>query len=143
MLKAALAGALALAAVGVLPASADPIETTGSVHRGGQGAGLSESQIAQAKAALRLKPEQERYWPRVAAALRSVARSSVRAVEADENGFVQRVRGRAASLSAQAAGARRVLAAAMPLIRSLDAEQKQTAMSMVRAAGFGHLASRL
>jgi hypothetical protein len=138
MLKAALAGALVLAAVGVMPASADPMENTGGLHRGGQSAGISESQIAQAKAALRLKPEQERHWPRVAAALRAVARVAARA-EADESGFVQRVRGRAT----QAAGARRVMAAAMPLIRSLDAEQKQTAMSMVRAAGFGSLASRL
>ena len=74
--------------------------------------------------------------------MRALARQGARA-EADKDGIVQRVRSRASELSSQAAGARRVLSAAMPLIRTLNAEQKQTALSMVRAMGYGHLASRL
>src|SRR5262245_13050716 len=140
MLKAALAGALALAAVGVMTASAEENGSAGRQARGGNSAGivLTEGQIAQAKAALRLKPSQERYWPRVAAALRSVARQAAQA-EPEGAGMMERVRHRASSVSAQAAAARRVLAAASPLIKTLDAEQKQSALMMVRSMGFGHL----
>jgi hypothetical protein len=121
MIKLALAGALALAAVGVLPASADPQRISSQVAAG---AALTESHIAQAKAALRLTPAQERHWPRVAAALRAFARQG--------NGAASQIN-----------GARRVISAARPLLRSLDAEQKQAAMMMVRSLGFGHLASAL
>ena len=137
MMKAALAGALALVAVGMMPASADSI-----AYRGGASVSIGEGEIAQAKAALRLTPEQERHWPRVAAALRSLSRQMARA-SSDDEGFVQNVRAGAAAAAAKANGARRLLAAAMPLIRTLDAEQKQTARSMVRALGYGHLASRM
>jgi hypothetical protein len=139
MWKAALAGALALAAVGVLPASAQEFGHAGSAAH--SGAAMSEAQIAQAKAALRLTPSQERHWPRVAAALRALSRMRASGDDGD-NGFVQRMRGRAAAVASQAAGARRVMAAAMPLVRTLNAEQKETAAGLVRAAGFGHLASR-
>jgi hypothetical protein len=113
MWKAALAGALALVAVSVMPASADPVE----------------GQIAQAKASLNLTPQQARHWPRVAAAVRAVARQASQASTA--------------SAATHATGARRVLAAAVPLIRTLSPEQRQTALSLVRAMGYGHVASRL
>lgn len=144
MLKAALGGALVLAAVGVMTASAEEAGTASRQARGGHSAGiaLTEGQIAQAKAALRLTPAQARHWPRVAAALRSIARQGAQ-TETEGSSLVERVRHRASSLSSQAAAARRVLAAASPLIRTLDAEQKQSAMMMVRSMGFGHLASRL
>ena len=136
MLKAALAGALALVAVGIAPALAD------GPYGDAAGVSISEGQIVQAKAALRLTPDQERHWPRVAAALRALSRQMGRP-SSDDDGFVQNVRASAAAAAAKANGARRVLAAAMPLIRTLDAEQKQTARSMVRSLGYGHLASRL
>ena len=144
MLKAALAGALALAAVGVMTASAQETGSVSPSARGGHSTGiaLTEGQIAQAKAALRLTPAQERHWPRVAAALRSLGRQGASS-EQEGPGLMERVRHRAAALSSQAAAARKVLAAASPLIRTLDAEQKQSAMMMVRSMGFGHLASRL
>ena len=110
MWKAALAGAFALVAVGVAPVAADPVE----------------GQIAQAKAALNLTPQQARHWPRVAAAVRAVARQA-----------------NSASASARASGAGRVLSAAIPLIRTLSPEQRQTAVSLVHAMGYGHIASRL
>lgn len=119
MIKAALAGAFLLAAMGFVPASAESVQNNVSV-----GLVLTESHIAQAKAALRLTPQQERHWPRVAAALRSFARQG--------NG-----------VTSQLSGARRVISAAAPLLRSLDSEQRQTALSMVRSLGFGHLASAL
>lgn len=122
MFKAALAGAIALAAVGIGPVSAD---THGQEWRGGPAVGLTESRIAQAKAALRLTPAQERHWPRIASALRSIARQG------------------SDSTMARANGARLVVAAARPLFRTLDADQRQTAIGMVRAMGFGYLASAL
>lgn len=132
MVKAALVGIMALMAVGIAPVSAD-------------GLVVSEGQIAQAKAALRLTPAQERHWPRVAAALRALNRQGAAVsshADSDDEGLVKKVRARASSVVSQAAGARRVMAAAAPLIRTLDPEQKQAAASMASAIGFGHLASR-
>jgi hypothetical protein len=119
MIKAALASALLFVAVSVTPGLADTVQTKTT-----SALVLTESHIAQAKAALRLTPEQERHWPRVASALRSFARQG--------NGA-----------TAQLSGARRVISAAAPLLRSLDSEQRQTALLMVRSLGFGHLASAL
>ena len=123
MIKSTLAGALLLAAVGAAPALAQTVQTSAGAYA----IVLTESHIAQAKAALRLTSEQERHWPRVAAALRAFSRQS----------------GAASSLASQLANARRVISAAGPLVRSLNSEQRQTALSMVRSMGFGHLASAL
>lgn len=116
MFKAALASALVLATVGVGYASADTVNPrdAGAVTN----ASLTDSHIAQARAALRLTPAQERHWPRVAAALRAFSREQ-----------------------ASAGSARRVMAAARPLFRTLDAGQRQTALGMVRSMGFGYLAA--
>jgi hypothetical protein len=103
---------------------------------------LSEGHIAQAKAALHLTPAQERHWPAVAAAMRSLIKAQARE-EQDTDGMVSRIRSRAASLSATTSGIRRLIAAARPLIRSLDAEQRQNAQAMARSMGFTKLASVL
>jgi hypothetical protein len=134
MWKAALVGAVALAAIGtttvatVTPAAAESIVVT-------------SAQIGQLKGMLRLTPAQERYWPPVEAALRSLARQS--AAEDDNDGFVQKVRSRASAMASNAAGIRRAWAAARPLIRVLDDEQKQSVMGLARSLGIGHLASAL
>jgi hypothetical protein len=127
MWKSALAGALAFVAVGIasLPSSAQ---------------GLSEGHIAQARAALNLTPEQARHWPRVAAALRAFNRqTSVQVADASEEGGWK---AKAAGLASKAAAARRVMAAAGPLLKTLSPEQRSTAMAMVRSAGYGHLIRR-
>ena len=67
MMKAALAGAIMLAAIGATSVSADP----------------AHSQIAQVKSMLRLTPAQERYWPPVEAALRNLARQAVSESDGD------------------------------------------------------------
>lgn len=139
MWKSALAGALALVAAGIVPASAgERAATTVS----GLSNGAIESRIAQAKAALNLRPNQERHWPRVAAAVRAWA---AQAQSGDDAGheFLQHAKGRAADLAARALGAKRVIVAAAPLMRTLDADQKQTALMLVQALGFGHLAAAL
>jgi hypothetical protein len=126
MLKAALAGAFALVAIGSTPLSAEP---------------AANSQIAQVKSMLRLTPAQERYWPAVEAALRNLARQAAR--EDDGDSMMQRVKARARSLTSNAAAIQRVVAAARPLIRVLDEQQKQTARSLVSSYGGTSLASAL
>jgi hypothetical protein len=126
MLKAALTGAIALVAIGSTSLSAEP---------------AANSQIAQVKSMLRLTPAQERYWPAVEAALRNLARQAAR--EDDGDSMVQRVKARARSLTSNAAAIQRVVAAARPLIRVLDEQQKQTARSLVNSYGGTHLASAL
>jgi hypothetical protein len=140
MWKAALAGAIALVAAGVLPASAqEPARATTVASSHSDSA--VEAKIAQAKSALRLRPDQERHWPRIAAAIRVWASRTAASDEGAD--FIQRARQRASAISARAAGAKRVMSAAMPLIRTLDPEQKQTAMMMVRAMGFSSLAAAM
>jgi hypothetical protein len=140
MWKAALAGAIALAAVGVLPASAGE-NVTGNSNAAHSSNDAVEWKIANAKSALRLRPDQERHWGRVAAAIRDWAGQSAR--QSNGYGLVEQARSGAAALASQARGAKRVVVAAAPLMRTLDAEQRQTALGMVRALGFGHLAAAL
>jgi LTXXQ motif family protein len=126
MVKAALAGMLALVVIGSTPVAADP----------------ANSQIAQVKSMLRLTPAQERHWPPVEAALRNLARQAT-AREDDSDGMVQRFRAKAKSLAVNTAAIQRVVAAARPLIRILDEEQKQTARALVGSYGATSLASAL
>jgi hypothetical protein len=131
MWKAALVGAVALAAIGtttvttITPAAAETLVVT-------------SSHISQLKSMLQLTPVQERYWPPVEAALRSLARHSA---DDENDGFVQKVRSRASAVASNAAGIRRAWAAARPLIRVLDPEQKQAVMGLARSLGIGHLAA--
>ncbi len=103
---------------------------------------LTEAHISQAKEALHLTAAQERHWPAVAAAMRAVIRAQAAEVQ-EGDGMVARLRNRASSFSATAASVRRLIAAARPLIRSLDAEQRQSAQALARSMGFTKLASVL
>jgi len=99
-----------------------------------------ESGIARFKAALRLTPEQERHWPRVEAALRTLARESD--ADAAQTGFFRRIGARATELALSADAIRRLVSAAQPLVKSLNPEQKREAVTLARAMGFGSLAAR-
>jgi hypothetical protein len=134
MRKALLAGIFALVFASTVPALA------------AEGANPQvESGLMRFRAALRLTPDQQKHWPRVEAAIRSLARdgerqptetSSVRA------GFFRRVGGQVADFAGNAAAMRRLVAAAQPLVRSLDEGQKREAMTLARAMGLGNLAAR-
>jgi len=134
MWKAALVGVVALASIGCasVPASA---------QEGGAGVTITTSHIGQLKSMLRLTPAQERYWPAVESALRSLVRQS--ADEDASGGFVHRVKARAATIASNAAALRRVLSAARPLIRTLDEDQKRDAMALARSLGIRHLVAAL
>lgn len=137
MWKAALAGAL-LATIGSSLAMAEnqfPAVTQVSASNG-----VVESRIAHFKAALRLSAEQERHWPRVAAALRQIVQS-YHSDESNSAGLVQRIGTRASNVVLNANAIRLLVAAAQPLMKSLDQEQKQHALVLARNMGFGGAAA--
>jgi zinc resistance-associated protein len=142
MWKAALAGALALATVGSSVVSAE--EYTGDsgerVRPAAQaGLVLTSAHITRFKAVLKLTPAQEPYWPAVEAALRDLI--SQQKQEAASAGYLQRFSNRLGAAAVNAQSLRRVMAAAMPLIKTLDEGQKRDAMVMARALGVSHVAA--
>jgi hypothetical protein len=140
MWKAALAGALTLATGMTSLAVADTLNVPqAGYQQGAGGPAIKESHIARLRAALNLKPEQQRYWGPVESALRALARQQSRVASA--GGFVSRMSDRATGAAATAIYLRRLSSAAGPLIRVLDETQKQRAMSFVNSSGFGHLAA--
>ena len=143
MLKSALAGAFALATIGSSVSFAQDYQLQGySQQRASSGdTSMINSKIAQFKSALHLNSDQQRHWPRVEAVLRDVvARAQVQ--EASAEGYVQRVTNKVGSAMVTANAVRRLVAAANPLIKSLDADQKQVAVAMARNMGFGSVAAQ-
>ena len=141
MHKTALAGVLALAmTVAVFPASAGEFASNSGT---GSHAALviSDSHIARLKSMLRLTPAQERHWPAAEAALRNFARQQARSDNG--GGLVERVKSQASAVAGQAVALKRVLAAAGPLIRALDEDQKRDAVALARSLGFERLAAAL
>ena len=136
MWKAALAGAL-LATIGSSLAKADyqfPVTQVSA------SSSMAESRIAQFKAALRLSPEQERHWPRVAAALRQIVQS-YNSDESNSGGLMRRIGTSASNVVLSANALRHLVAAAQPLMKTLDPEQKQHALVLARHMGFGGVAA--
>jgi len=119
--KAALAGVIALAAVG--PASATKFRPThvGSV--------LTDGQIHRMKATLRLTRMQEQYWPPIEAALREMAREVSRKSASEES----------SAAAIDQAKVQRLASVAYPLLATLDESQKRNAMALARAMGLGSL----
>ena len=126
MNKVALAGAFALAVVGFAldiaqAGEAAPIKLAAEAQAGPV---VTSAHIARLKAELKLTADQQRYWVPVEAALRDLAR-------------------RHAAVAAGAPEAKRVMIVALPLIGSLNEEQKRKAMVMARSMGFMTVASAL
>jgi hypothetical protein len=143
MLKSALAGAFALAAIGTSSSFAQDYQLQSYPQHRTSSADTSmvSSRIAQFKSALQLNSDQVRHWPRVEAVLRDVvARAQVQ--EASADGYVQRVTNKVGSAMVSANAVRRLVAAAHPLIKSLDPSQKQVAIAMARDMGFGAVAAQ-
>jgi hypothetical protein len=142
MMKAAVVGVFALTAGMISPAVAEVLDAPQLQQEqaaGQSGPLIREAHIARLRTVLNLKPEQQRYWAPVEAALRALARQQVR--EMASAGPVQGMSERATSVAGTAMQLRRLAAAAAPLIKVLDEEQKNSAVSYVHSAGFGHLAS--
>jgi hypothetical protein len=131
MWKRAALGAAMLAAIGTTSVSADGPGP--SVSR----TAITSAHISHLKSTLRLTPQQEHHWPPVETALRNLTRLTE---EDTSKGFAQRLGAHASAAVTNAARIRRVWAAARPLIRSLDAQQKRDAMSLARSLGISHWA---
>jgi zinc resistance-associated protein len=97
---------------------------------------LDDAQIASIKTRLHLTPDQEDMWPAVEAALRNMAYT-----------HTPQTRGRNAPATAQAAAVdpdsvQGLKSAAVPLIMSFNAEQKEEVRNLVHVMGLDQLASQ-
>jgi hypothetical protein len=98
---------------------------------------LNDAQIASIKERLNLTPDQEQMWPAVEAALRNIAYT-----------HAQQARGRGPSVGATETAAvdpnavQGLKSAAVPLIMSFNAEQKEEVRGIVHVMGLDQLASQ-
>ena len=104
-------------------------------HANRPGFVLNDAQIASIKGRLHLTPDQERMWPSVEAALRSIAYAKARdASRRDATAVV-------ASLDPDSAEVQDLKSAAFPLILSFSDEQKNEVRSLAHVMGLDRLAS--
>jgi hypothetical protein len=122
MLKAALAGAVALATVGSFSFS----EGLGVSPAAAQEVVVTEGQIARLHAALHLTSAQERRWHPVAATLRSLGHQQQQyRVASNDAGFVAQAKSRVAGYAVTA----------QPLINELTEEQKEAGRTVLAGMG--------
>lgn len=117
MKKVVLAGAVALAMAGTSPFQVNSASAQQLASAETSAPAIPAARIGQLKAVLNLTAAQEVHWPAVESALRQVSRTP------------------------DAAALRRVLAAARPLIRSLDEGQKRTALRLAHSFGLASVAA--
>ncbi len=96
---------------------------------------LNDAQIASIKERLHLTPDQERMWPSVEAALRSIAYAKAR--DASRRGAAAVV----ASLDPDSDEVQDLKSAAIPLLMSFNDEQKNEVRSLAHVMGLDRLAS--
>ena len=143
MWKAALASVVALAITGSTGAYAETPTIQANYRVASQApAGELETGIARFNSALRLTPDQEKHWPRVEAALRSLVRASDQSEGGEPRGMLRRIGSRATEMALSAASMKRLISAAQPLMQTLDQDQKSKAITLARAMGFGGVAAR-
>ena len=143
MWKAALAGAFGLAVGMNSLATAQEVAAyesyeagaAGSSSSGSSGPVVTEAHIGRLRSSLRLTPEQHAHWAPVESALRALSRQQ----RQEGAGFVSRMRDRASAMASAAVQMRRLTAVSGPLINSLDEQQKQRGMALIRRFGFERL----
>ena len=99
---------------------------------------MSLTQVSRLKSVLKLTAAQEQLWPAIERAFHEISQAQE---TASSQGFVQGVKSRAASIGLNALALRRLASAAYPLIRTLDEEQKQSAVAFARSAGLHSVAA--
>jgi len=137
MVKATLVGAAM--ALAVMSSSSIRAETVGvgAAQRTTAAEGavvITSAQIARLKSVLKLTPAQEQHWRPLEAVLRDIARQQA-PVRAASAGMVQRLSNRAAAFALDSGALRRLMAAALPLIHSLNEDQKRQALTFAKAIG--------
>jgi hypothetical protein len=138
MWKAGLAGivAVVIGSSAAFAGSGDSDYRTQTVAK--SEAVMSLAQVARLKAVLKLTPAQEQLWPAVERAFHEISQAQ----ESDApQGLVQGIKHRAASIGLNALALRRLASAAYPLIRTLDEEQKQSALTFARSVGLHSVAA--
>jgi len=111
-----------------------------AVHNRNDRAGfiLNDAQIASIKTRLHLTPDQEQMWPAVEAALRNIAYTRSR--EARRHGAPANTQ--LAAANADGVDVRDLKSAAIPLIMSFNAEQKDEVRNIAHVMGLDQLASQ-
>ncbi len=132
MWKAAFVGAIALLTLGSLTVTRDGIGVT---RAAAQEVVVTDAHIARLRNALKLSPAQEVHWR----TLEITLRRSGQPLQSEQGGLIHRVRARVRAYVLDAAAARQVAAAAQPLIASLDYQQKQEGLTVIRAMGVAQL----
>jgi hypothetical protein len=131
MMKAVFAGAVAFALMGPLFVSEKGF---GPSQASAQEIVVTEGKIARLRASLRLRAEQIAHWRPVEAALRAAMRPQY--AEASMNdGWVQKTRTRVRGYVNNAAALQQALAAAGPLMASLDEKQRASGRNALRSMG--------
>ena len=141
MLKAGIAGILALGVMGSSLAFADA-EANRAQQNGAavqsEVVVVSHAQLTRLKSTLKLTPEQEQHWPAVERAFRDLGKQQEDS--AASQGLVQGISNRAVAIGLNALALRRLAAAAYPLIKALNNEQKQSALTFARSVGLESMA---
>jgi hypothetical protein len=99
---------------------------------------LNDAQIASIKTRLHLTPDQEQMWPAVEAALRNIAYTRSR--EARRHGAPANTQ--LAAANADGVDVRDLKSAAIPLIMSFNAEQKDEVRNIAHVMGLDQLANQ-
>jgi len=138
MKKYLCAGAVALAMTGLLPTFPATASDYGSYAEQGATTAIN---VARIKSVLHLRPDQERYWPPVEAALRRLAERQH--TKAEAGGFVHRISARVVSVVLDNTAIARLASAARPLVAVLDPEQMQAASGLADEMGLGPVVAAL
>jgi hypothetical protein len=126
---------------GAQPASQAKPAAAPNHHRADRpGSALNDAQIASIKQRLHLTPDQEAMWPAVEAALRNVAYA--RAREAQRHGAPASAT-QLASADPDSIEVQGLKSAAIPLLMSFSAEQKNEVRSLAHVMGLDNVASQL
>ena len=122
-----LAGAIAFAGMGSVLGNCE-IATAGSLET----IKITDVNIGQIKGQMKLTAAQQPLWARVEAVLRSIAHEQAQ----DKSvGFLRRVGRRVVSIAFDGTVTQRIESAALPLLASLDEEQKATARRLAKQMG--------
>jgi hypothetical protein len=136
-MKGRLTAALTLLAVAMtqLPINARAIEVDAA--KSAVPTGRTEINIARIKSALKLTSEQQAAWTAVENAIVAIAREQAQEIA----GTTQPVSRRVVAVVLNSTTVSRLAAVAMPLIRTLDAEQKKVALVLAQQIGLGAVAA--
>jgi hypothetical protein len=137
MKQGMLAGALALAMMGLLPFGATSAQAQMSAGYQGQ---ITEVHISRIKAALRISAAQEPYWVPVEHVLMAIAREQGLT---EQGSFMRRMGERVVAIALNSEVAQRVAAAAWPLLRTMDDGQKRTARALAHEMGLGGMVAMM